>query len=100
SLLIDVGDQSDRNTERVDQKFQINRMLAPRWDLAIYQRGVLALSPDEVNAIFDVAYVGRFDSLMKVRIDRMTAPFFGKRDSTTKKAPQPGTNILPGFDDD
>lgn len=77
SLLIDVGGQADRNTERIDRKYQLNRMLAPRWDLSIYRRGVLALKPEELNAVFDSAHVEEFDKVSEERVARMTAPFFG-----------------------
>jgi hypothetical protein len=33
SLLLHVGKQRDRNSERIDEKYQLNRMLAPRWDV-------------------------------------------------------------------
>jgi len=79
SLLIDVGSQRDRNTERIDLKYQLNRMLAPRWDLSIYRRGVLALSPAEINAIFDPAHNSEFDSLSNARVTRMNAPFEKRR---------------------
>jgi hypothetical protein len=82
SLLIDVGHQRDRNTGRVDRKYQLNRMLAPRWDLAIYRRGVLALTPQEVNAVFDSEHVPEFDRLAQMRVARMRAPFFGRRAGT------------------
>ena len=52
SLLIDVGDQRDRNQGRLDVKLQLNPMLAPRWDLSIYQRGVIVLSSEELEGIF------------------------------------------------
>ncbi len=90
SLLIDVGGQRDRNTDRVDAKYQLNRMLAPRWDLAIFRRGVLALTAEEVNAIFDPAFSDRFDDLKKVRVARMSAPFFGKRGAGEREAEQSG----------
>jgi hypothetical protein len=77
SLLIDVGGQRDRNTERIDAKYQLNRMLAPRWDLSIYRRGVLALTPAELDAIFDPTYVDNFQGLSDTRVARMSAPFFG-----------------------
>jgi hypothetical protein len=79
SLLIDVGRQRDRNTGQIDRKYQMNRMLAPRWDLAIYRRGVVALTPKEVNAVFDGEHVQEFDALADTRIARMRAPFFGQR---------------------
>jgi hypothetical protein len=79
SLLIDVGGQRDRNTERIDAKYQLNRMLAPRWDLSIYRRGVLALAPEEVNAIFDPEHVKEFEGFADTRVSRMNAPLFGQR---------------------
>jgi hypothetical protein len=79
SLLIDVGGQRDRNTARIDAKYQLNPMLAPRWDLPIYRRGVLALTPEEVNAIFDPEHLREFDDLAEARVARMSAPFFGHR---------------------
>ncbi len=87
SLIIEVGAQRDRNSERVDSKYQLNRMLAPRWDLAIYRRGVLALASNEVNAVFDPACVRQFDSVLQARIERMTAPFFGPRGSNSTDQP-------------
>ena len=77
SLLISVGGQADRNTDRIDRKYQLNPMLAPRWDLAIYRRGVLALTPEELNAAFDPHHADEFDKLAEARVARMRAPFFG-----------------------
>ena len=82
SLLVSVGGQRDRNSERVDMKFQMNRILAPRWDISFIRRGTLAISGDELNAIFDPAFTSEFDQILKTRIDRMTAPFFGTRPET------------------
>jgi hypothetical protein len=77
SLLIGVGGQPDRNTDRIDRKYQLNPMLAPRWDLSIYRRGVLALTPEELNAVFDPEHVKEFDKVAEARVARMRAPFFG-----------------------
>jgi hypothetical protein len=79
SLVIDVGAQSDRNTDRIDRKYQLNRMLAPRWNLSIYRRGVIALTAKEINSIFDPDHAKEFDQLFEARIDRMRAPFFGRK---------------------
>jgi hypothetical protein len=35
SLLVEVSKQSDRNSQRIDRKLQISRMIAPRWELGI-----------------------------------------------------------------
>lgn len=82
SLIIEVGGQRDRNTERIDAKFQINPMLAPQWDLSIYRRGAVALTPEEVNAVFDPEHSTEFKSLADKRIERMMPPFFGRRAPT------------------
>jgi hypothetical protein len=82
SMLIPVDEgQRDKNSGAVLPKYQLTGMLAPRWDLPIYRRGTLALSPDEANAIFDLTYRDEYDSLVRTRLGRLTAPFFGVRDS-------------------
>lgn len=98
SLLLDVGGQRDRNTDRIDAKFQLNPMLAPRWDLPIYRRGVLALTADELNAIFDPAFSAEFEKLAGTRIARMSAPLFGDR-SRNSEANPPQTASLFGEDE-
>jgi hypothetical protein len=100
SLLIDVGGQPDRNTERVDPKYQLNRMLAPRWDLAIYRRGVLGLNAEEVTVIFDPDRKDDFEKVLNRRIERMTAPLFGKNEGTRCKPKVHEQNLLPGMPND
>ncbi|MFQ3247370.1 MAG: hypothetical protein ACI9SP_004025 [Arenicella sp.] len=79
SLLIEIkGGQRDRNSGGVDAKYQINPMLAPRWDLPISRRGTIALNKDEVNSIFDSEYRKNFEGFLKIRLGRMTAPYFGR----------------------
>src|ERR1035437_850794 len=80
SLLVNItGGQRDRNSLRVDEKFQLNGMLAPHWDLPISRRGVLALNRKEVNAIFDAADAKDFEDIVSERVGRMTAPAFGRK---------------------
>jgi hypothetical protein len=88
SLLIHVGGQRDRNSERVDPKLQLNPMLSPRWDLSIYRRGTIPLRPEEVNSIFDDSKKAEFDKFLKDRLVRMSAPFFGKKQSTPSNGPK------------
>lgn len=96
SLLINIpGGQRDRNTKRVDSKYQLNPMLAPRWDLPVHRRGAIALNVEEVNAIFDDEYKETLDELIQVRVGRMTAPSFGKNQKKIK-APNSKQNDLFG----
>lgn len=100
SLLIKIeGGQRDRNSKRVDAKYQINSMLAPRWDLPISRRGALALKPEEVDAIFDPHFSDKFEQLIKERVERMMAPFFGKSNNGGNKKADPPIR-LPGFEND
>lgn len=83
SLLIKVaGGQRDRNSLRVDEKYQLNAMLSPLWDLPVARRGTLPLSPREVNAIFDTDSGVEFESVIEERISRMTAPAFGNKEKS------------------
>jgi hypothetical protein len=77
SLLIAVSDRRDRGSERIDEQFRLNPMLAPRWDLAVYRRGVLGLMPEECNAIFEEAKEGDFRRMLQAREARLNAPSFG-----------------------
>jgi hypothetical protein len=79
SHLIDVGSQRNRNTDRLDRIFQLNRVLAPRWELSIYRRGALALTPAEIDAVFDPERATAFDAVCDARVARMSAPYFGTR---------------------
>ena len=99
SLLVDVGVQPDRNSERIDMKFQINRMLAPRWGISSSRRGTLVISGDDLNAVFDPAFTHEFEDRLKIRVGRMTAPFFAAG-STRHKKRNEGQSELPGMGND
>jgi hypothetical protein len=71
--------QKDKNSKRVNWKYQINSMLAPQYDLPIYRRGALSLSTTEINAILDPSYYDEFRNIRKIIKERMSAPFFGKK---------------------
>ena len=96
-LLVYVGGQRHKNTKRIDMKFQVNRLLAPRWDMSSTRRGTLDISGEELNAIFDPVFTVGFEEMLNVRIDRMTAPFFGKKSGRTQKT-DTGQRFL--FNDD
>ena len=99
SLLVYVGTQLDRNSERVDMKFQINRMLAPQWGISYSRRGALVLSGKELNAVFDPAFTHEFKDRLKIRVGRMTAPFFAAS-STRHTKRNENQDVLPGMDND
>lgn len=97
SLLLPItAGQKDRNARRVDQKYQINSMLAPYWDIPIYRRGAVALSPKEADAIFSPSSISieEYNRIKAARIAKLTAPEFRQRTMRTEHSGQPE---LPGI---
>jgi hypothetical protein len=86
SLLIAVSDRRDWGSKRIDKQLQLNPMLAPRWDLAVYRRGVLGLTPEECNAIFDESKQNEFERMLQARESRMSAPLFGTKSNNESAA--------------
>lgn len=76
SLLIRIPlGQKDKNSMRVDFKYQLSPMLAPLWELPVFRRGALALRPDEIWSIFCADDPSSFEKLLKSRLRLMNAPF-------------------------
>lgn len=75
SYLIKVGDRRDKNEKRIDPIYQLNGLLAPKWDLPIYKRGELTLTDREARAIFASDNKDAFDDVLKARLERYNAPF-------------------------
>ena len=73
-VRVEIG-QKERNSGLVEEKFQLNRMLAPIWNLPIARRGVVRLSTDEINAVFDPEVSSTFNGVVERRLQRMTPPF-------------------------
>lgn len=83
SLLIEGSEgRRDKNSMRIDRKFQLNGLLCPRWDLPIYLRATWSLAPDLANAIFDASFASSYDSLLARLAARMNAPFTPNGDDT------------------
>lgn len=96
SLLIDIGNQFDRNSDRVDRKLQINRMIVPRWGLSLSSRGAIALTDKEINIIFSFKGSESFNDLLKTRVERMTPPLFGKKSKNVNIHSKP--SLFDGID--
>lgn len=76
SFLVEIlGGQSERNSEQVTGKFQLNRMLVPKWGLPTGRRGIKPLSGAEMDAIFDPEMDGAFQMVKADWASRMNAPF-------------------------
>lgn len=86
SLLVSIiGGQRDKNSRRIDAKYELNRMLSPYWDLPIHRRGTLTLTPEIVTSIFDGTRADRFDTLLPSFTRNMVAPWFSHDDDQTMR---------------
>lgn len=52
SYIINVGEKRDKNSDRLDVKYQINGIIAPEWEISIHRRGIPELSSEELRYIF------------------------------------------------
>ncbi|MCA0948669.1 hypothetical protein [Shewanella chilikensis] len=74
-LLSDSKGRKDRNSKRIDKKFRINYMISPFWELPIASRGVLAMSTEMVNSIFDKNHDENYIDELKKFKKPLTPPF-------------------------
>lgn len=81
-----------KNREAVEQKWQINTMLSPRWELATARRGTMPISKEILEAIFSDQDADLFRSLMRDRTKGMNAPFV--RPSLKRSKPHQGQDDL------
>lgn len=66
------------NSQRVDDKFQLNPMLSPRWDLPVSVRGDVRLTAAVAEAIFGESSTQDFDRELAKATSGLKAPGFGK----------------------
>jgi hypothetical protein len=66
------------NSQRMDEKFQLNPMLSPRWDLPVSVRGDVRLSTKVAEAIFGNASNEAFQVELSEATAGMKAPSFAK----------------------
>jgi Ni,Fe-hydrogenase III component G len=86
SLIVEVKDRKQRNSGREEMTYQLNRILAPLWNLPSSRRGVADFDTETIDAIFDPKKHKLFESKYKEIKSRFSAPLFGKnKDSEGKK---------------
>lgn len=85
--IVSIGMHTDKNSGAKLAKFQINRLLAPKWGLPLSSRGTISLSKEEAVAIFVEGDDQHFSSIMRTRLKRMEPPFStaGKAEKTNAK---------------
>lgn len=66
------------NSKRVDEKYQLNPMLSPKWDLPVSVRGDVRLPHGVAEAIFGTLDSSDFQKELNEATSGMKAPNFGK----------------------
>lgn len=79
SLIVEVKDRKQKNSGRKEMTYQLNKILAPLWNLPSSRRGIADLDTEMIDAIFDPCKYKSFESLYKEMKTRFTAPWFGKK---------------------
>lgn len=76
SLLIEIPrGHKDKNTEEIASKYQVNPMIAPKWELPLSRRGALELHAALANSIFDHEHANGFERLLEERVAGLNVPF-------------------------
>jgi hypothetical protein len=76
--------RKDKNSDRIDNLYQLNRMLAPLYQLPITRRGTINFSYTLSETIFNPEMHQGFNTLYNEAISNMTAPSFGKKNKQIK----------------
>ena len=77
-LIEDTEGRIEKNTGRKERMFQINKILAPLWNLPTVQRGSLSLNSSVAEIIFNYECCDKFENLYKERKSQLNAPDFIK----------------------
>jgi len=78
-LIEDEEGRIEKNTKRKERLFQLNKTIAPLWNLPTVVRGSIFLSKEVAESIFNFNRHNYFDSLLKRRRDQLNAPNFRKK---------------------
>ncbi len=87
SYIILVPERREKNGNSINRTYQINGIIAPKWELSINRRGVIPLNRDEVDTIFGEA-TEKFDEIIERRRKKYNHPL------------TENSNTLPLFEDE
>jgi len=78
SYIIQISERKDKNSKNIYPVYQLNRILAPRWDLPIYKRGDIKLTLEETTAIFSESSKNEYENIIKDKRRKYNFPFLKK----------------------
>lgn len=85
SLLVKVdNERKQKNSGKSEITYQLNRILAPYWNLPSARRGIADFSSNVIESIFNNESFSRFNSEYVSLKNRMNAPFVKKSSQNTQ----------------
>ena len=87
SLIVKVNERKQKNSGRKEETYQLNRILAPLWNLPTSRRSIADLSEEIIDTIFDPSKHKDFESKYKEMKSRFNAPSFGKNNNKARNSP-------------
>ncbi len=74
SYLINVPERTEKNSVRKFVTYQINGLIAPKWDLPLFRRGIIQFNREEVSAIFGEDNED-YERLRRTKMNKYNVPF-------------------------
>lgn len=75
SYIISAEDRRDKNSNDKFKSYYINGTIIPHWELSLSKRGIVILSSEEAEAIFNLTEFSNFEELLNSKIQKYNAPF-------------------------
>lgn len=76
SFIVEISrGRKNQNSSEIDLLYQINRVLAPKWNLPIARRGVVPFNKEIVDTIFSSTRKDEFDLFYNKYVEKLNAPF-------------------------
>lgn len=69
-----VEGRRNKNSRRVDHRYQLAPMLAPKWEVSEHRRGSIELSAELANAILDPDRRATLPAIFKRRVSKIVSP--------------------------
>ena len=86
SFLVKVdNERKQKNSGKAETTYQINRILAPNWNLPSSRRGVADFSNTVIESLFNFEHFSNFDSEYVALKNRMNAPFVKNENQIQQK---------------
>lgn len=75
SYIIEGGERRIKNSNNKVLVYQLNSILIPKWELSLGKRGLIYLSSEEANLIFDESKKQCFEEYKREKLKKYNFPF-------------------------